>query len=110
MPAGFWGSPMAREAGKLRETQIIQSYVWVLRAPKNCDGLRTSALARHGAFEVRLIEPSDMPCGDVQPFWIELYDHDKRSAIDSFGGADIEEAAKAAEALIARAIVLNAPK
>jgi hypothetical protein len=97
-------------AGKVREKQIIQSYVWVLRAPKNIDGVRTSALARHGAYEVRLIEPSDMPCGDLQPFWIELYDHDRKIAVDSFGSADVEEAAKAAEALIARAIVLNTPK
>jgi hypothetical protein len=101
---------MGRAAGKLRETQIIQSYVWVLRAPRNCDGMRTSALARHGVYEVRLIEPSDMATGDIQPFWIELYDHDNRTALDSYGGADLEEAAMAAEALIARAIVLNAPK
>ena len=101
---------MGRQAGKLREKQIVQSYVWVLRAPKNTDGVRTSPLARHGAFEVRLIEPSDMPCADLQPFWIELYDHDNRKTIDSYGGPDLEEAAKAAEALISRAIALNSPK
>jgi hypothetical protein len=99
-----------REAGKLREKQIIQSYVWVLRAPKNTQGVRTSALARHGVFEVRLIEPSDMARGDVQPFWIELYDHDNRTTVDSHGGADIEEAAEAAVTLIARAIILHAAK
>jgi hypothetical protein len=100
---------MSREATKRRESQIVKSYVWVLRAPKDADGRRTVSLARHGVYEVRLIEPSDVSIIDLKPFWIELYDHDNKVSVDSFGGDDIEETAVAAETLIARAIMLNAP-
>ena len=85
------------------ERRIVQSYVWVLRAPKTIDGLQTASLARHGAYEVRLIEPSGLPNGDSMPFWIELFDHKHKFGLDSCGGDDLEKAAVAAEDMIAEA-------
>jgi hypothetical protein len=96
-------SPCSKEI----EWRIIQSYVWVLRAPHDVDGLRMCSLARHGAFEVRLIEPSHMPRGDSVPFWIELYDHERRITLDSFGNDDLEEAAISTVDLISEAEKLN---
>jgi hypothetical protein len=92
---------------KILEWRIIQSYVWVLRAPQIHDGNRTSTLVRHGAYEVRLVEPSQMPQGDAIPFWIELFDHEKQMALDSFATDDLEEAAVTASALISEAEMLH---
>ena len=92
---------------KLLERRIVQSYVWVLRAPKDIDGLQSASLARHGAYEVRLIEPSGMPQGDSMPFWIELFDHKNKFGLDSYGGHDIEEAVVAAEDMISEAELLH---
>jgi hypothetical protein len=92
---------------KILEWRIIQSYVWVLRAPQSRQGNRTSTLARHGAYEVRLIDPSQMPQGDTIPFWIELFDHEQQATLDSFGTDDVEDAAVTATALIAEAEMLH---
>jgi hypothetical protein len=92
---------------KALEWRIIQSYVWVLCAPQDSDGQKTCSLARHGAYDVRLIEPSQMPQGDTIAFWIELYDNQQRSTLDSFGNDDLEEAATAADALITEAKMLH---
>jgi hypothetical protein len=89
------------------ERQIIQSYVWVLREPETADGQRTCTLARHGVYEVRLLEPSLMPQGDTIPFWIELFDHDRKLTLDSVGKDDVEEAAFYANALIKQAELLH---
>jgi hypothetical protein len=89
------------------EWQIIQSYVWVLRAPQDIDGHRTCPLARYGAYEVRLLEPSQIPEGDARPFWIELYDHDRKVTLNSFQSDDLEDAAVTASTLIAEAELLH---
>ena len=91
---------------KLLERRIVQSYVWILRAPKDIDGLQSASLARHGAYEVRLIELSGMPQSDT-PFWIELFDHRNKFGLDSYGGDDIEEAAVVAQDMISQAELLH---
>jgi hypothetical protein len=89
------------------EWKIIQSYILVLRAPRDVDGQKTCPLARHGVYEVRLIEPSEMPQEDAFPFWIELFDHKRKTTLDSFGTDDLEEAAIAALALFSEAEMLH---
>jgi hypothetical protein len=101
------GMLLGKPRSKSLEWQIIQSYVWVLRAPQDTDGYKTCALARHGAYEVRLIEPSQLPDGVRKPFWIELFDHDQKMILDSFSSDDLEEAATIAGALIAEAKYLQ---
>jgi hypothetical protein len=89
------------------ERRIAQAYVWALRAPRTVDGQKVVSLSRHGQFEVRLMEPSELPQGAMTPFWIELFDSCKSLSIDSYGGDDLEEAAGAAQELIAQAKTLN---
>jgi hypothetical protein len=102
------GRPMLdAPRSKTIEWKIIQSYIWVLRAPRDVDGHKTCSLARHGAYEVRLIEPSEMPRGDAIPFWIELFDHERKTTLDSFGNDDLEVVAISAAALIAEAEMLH---
>jgi hypothetical protein len=92
---------------KTLEQQIVRSYIWLLRAPENIDGLRVSVLSRHGEYDVRLVEPLQMKRSDILPFWIELYDRTRKVSLDSYGGDDIEQAAAMAEVLIVKAEVLN---
>jgi hypothetical protein len=97
------GAPRAKSL----ERQIIQSYIWVLRAPPDEAGCKTRTLARHGAYEVRLVEPSQMPEGDIISFWIELFDHKRRVTLNSYGSDDLEQAAVTAAQLIAEAEKLH---
>jgi hypothetical protein len=89
------------------EQRIVRSYIWLLRAPENVDGQRISLLSRHGPYEVRLLEPLQMRRNDTIPFWIELYDRNRRATLDSYGGDEIHAAAAAAEAMISKAEELN---
>jgi hypothetical protein len=99
-------SPVAVDDKNL-ERRIAQAYVWALRAPRTVDGQKVVSLSRHGQFEVRLMEPSELPQSYKTPFWIELFDSGKSLSIDSYGGDDLEEAAGAAQELIAQAKTLD---
>ena len=98
---------VASPRGKALEWRIVQSYLSVLRAPPDNLGQRTCLLARHGSYEIRLIEPTEMPEGHRIPFWVELFDRERRTTLNSFGSEDLEEAAVNAEALIAEAEMLH---
>jgi hypothetical protein len=89
------------------ERLLVRSYVWVLNAPRMPDGQKVASLSRHGFYEVRLIEPSDMLQRDCLPFWVELFDNREGVSIDSHAGDDIEEAAAAVKHLIAQAELLD---
>lgn len=94
------------QGDKNLERLIVQSYVWVLRAPRTADGQKVAALSRHGLYEVRLLEPSEMAQYNDLPFWVELFDSKQNFSIDSYAGDDIEETAAAVQHLIARAEIL----
>jgi hypothetical protein len=90
-------------ATKALELRIMQMYTWLLVAPERFDGERIASLARHGAFEVRLIELPQKPQSDSIPIWIELFDHRSNTTLDSCAGSDLEDIALAAAALISQA-------
>ena len=94
-------------SSKPLELRILQLYIWALAAPKGGDVQRTASLARHGSYEVRLFEPEQTPHSDAIPFWIELFDHETKAALDSYGGYDLAETVAAAEALISQAKSLH---
>lgn len=89
------------------ERLIVQSYVWVLRAPRTMDGQKVASLSRHGPYEVRLLEPSEMAQHNDMPFWVELFDNKRCLCLDSYAGDDIEETAIAVKHLITRAELLD---
>src|SRR5258708_24443736 len=62
--------------GKALELKILQLYIWSINAKRSIDGCRVATVARHGSYEVRLVEPLLDPQGDTIPFWIELFDHE----------------------------------
>jgi hypothetical protein len=89
------------------ELLIVRSYVWALRAPRTIDGQKVASLSRHGLYEVRLLEPSEMPGDNDLPFWVELVDSRRNLSIDYYAGDDIEEAAAAVQHLISQAELLD---
>jgi hypothetical protein len=93
--------------GKALELRILQLYIWSINAKWSVDGWRAATVARHGTYEVRLVEPLLDPQSDTIPFWIELFDHKNAVTIDSCGGYDFEETAAGAAALISHASLLH---
>ncbi len=85
----------------------MQSYVWMLRAPRTIDGQKVACLSRHGVYEVRLLEPSEMAQDNSLPFWVELFDNGQNLCVDSYAGDDVEEAAAAVQHLISQAEALD---
>jgi hypothetical protein len=85
------------------EARVIQAHVKLQLAARGTDGSRAATLVRRDACEVRLVEPSQAPSASAFLFWIELFDHSRRISIDSVGCHVLEEAAIAAENLIAQA-------
>jgi len=68
---------------------------------------RSVSLARHGAYEVRLVELSRKMETGAEPLWLELFDHDHQRAIDSYGGRTLVDITAAAESLCAKAKSLS---
>jgi hypothetical protein len=77
------------------ETRLVQAYVMLMVIPKDEHDLKSVAVLRYGAYEVRLIEPP--AASDTFVFWIELFDHDSQVSIDSGGAGDFERALATAE-------------
>jgi hypothetical protein len=92
---------------KALEVRILQLYIWSINAKRSIDGCRMATVARHGTYEVRLVEPLLDRQGDTIPFWIELFDHKNAVTIDSCGGHDFEETAAGAATLISQAALLH---
>src|SRR5262249_46612370 len=90
-------------AGKTTELRILQMYLWGLVTPNYVNGRRIGLLARHGDYDVRLIECPKSANRDAEPIWIELFDRQNNVSLHSFSGHDFEEAAVAADSLISRA-------
>jgi len=76
-------------------------------APPSIAHGKSALVERQGAYEVRLIEPSQQTAIEAIPFWIELFDHNTQTSLDSFGSADLEEVAHAADEFISHAKELN---
>jgi len=95
-------------AGKTTELRILQMYLWGLVTPNYVNGRRIGLLARHGDYDVRLIECPKSANRDAEPIWIELFDRQNNVSLHSFSGLDFEEAAVAADSLISRARELEA--
>jgi hypothetical protein len=85
------------------ELRIMQMRIWALVSAERIDGQHTITLARHGEFEVRLIEFPQDPQSDNIPLWIELFEHVSGTTLDSCGGYDLAHMAVAAGAFISQA-------
>ena len=89
------------------EERLIRAHVQLEIISPDSHCLKVVTLARHTAYEVRLVEFSQTSSASAFAFWLELFDHNHRIAIDGGGANDIEEAVTFAEELIARAKTLS---
>jgi hypothetical protein len=95
-------------------SRLYRAYVGLLFAPAGKDGMRTIALTRYGAFEVRLVEFGSRCAwedrrrgADASSLWIELYRRDTQSSLDRCRCHDLDEAENVAEQLLSRAQLLH---
>jgi hypothetical protein len=89
------------------ETQMIEAQAKLQFTRQDPDGARSAILARHGSFEVRLVQSLHISPESAVLFWLELFDCDRQLSIDSIGDCVFEEAVTAASDLIQRATRLS---
>jgi hypothetical protein len=88
---------------KMIAARVTEAYANLFLTPKQDDGSRYSAIARIGAFEVRLLELPSVNSPEGLGLWVELYDRDLRVGVDSYKCGDLDEAIDAAQLLAAQA-------
>ena len=88
---------------KYTERRLIQAYLKLFLAVQSEDGVKTVSLSRFGSYEVRVIELSRDASAGSFPVWLELYEYNTRSTLDSCGCSELEEAVAAADELITHA-------
>jgi hypothetical protein len=83
--------------------RLYNAYVALAVASRKESGSRTMPLARFRAREVRLVELPSSQKSDGLDLWIELYDHEIQSSLDSCRCPDLDEGEPLVEHLICRA-------
>jgi hypothetical protein len=89
------------------EAQLIEAQAKLKLTRRDGDISTVATLIRLGAFEVRLIEPTNTQPADAIRVWMELFDHDRQLSIDSIGNCVLEDAVIVAEDFIERATRLS---
>jgi hypothetical protein len=82
------------------ESFITRAYLTLPSAPRSKYGERTISLVRIRNYEIRMVETT--PPIKTALFWIELFDHNLKTTIDSCHCTDIEEAVAAYEHLVSQ--------
>jgi len=83
--------------------RVTETYASLFLTPKQADGSRYSAIARIGAFEIRLLERPSVNSPEELELWVELYERNLRVGVDSYKCSDLDEAIDAAQFLAAQA-------
>jgi hypothetical protein len=81
--------------------QLSRAYVSLLLVPENADGSRAVSVARHGDYEVRLVERFDRARTDISSLWVKLYR--RNSLLDNCCCDDLDHAETLAKHLLSRA-------
>ena len=89
------------------ETRLVRAHVELAVTPEDEHGVKAVPLARFGAYEVRLVEFSQISFGNAFDFCLELFDYNEGIAIDGGGANDLEEAVRFVEDLISGAQELS---
>jgi len=88
------------------ETRLIHAHVELYVRPRDEHGAKAVPVVRRGAYEVRLLEPTQ-DCHDASVFWLELFDHSRGISLDGGNAEDFEAALTIAEELVSHAEQLN---
>lgn len=92
---------------KMIAARVTESYTSLFLTSKHDDGSRHAAIARIGAFEVRLLEIPSANSPEEAGLWVELYDRGLRVGVDSYKCGDLDEAIDIAQVLMTQATHLN---
>jgi hypothetical protein len=79
-------------SSKLGELRISQAYIKLLGLPQNGQGARMISLERIGNHEVLMFDVSPDSAADAPLFWLELFDHERKSSVDSCSCTEIAQA------------------
>ena len=79
-------------SNKLGELRITQTYIKLLGLPQNRQGARTISLERIGTYEILMFDVSPDSAADAPLFWLELFDHEAKSSVDSCSCTEIAQA------------------
>jgi hypothetical protein len=79
------------------ELRITRAYIKLLSIPESEPGARMVSLGQIGNFEIRIFETSQTESSSAPLFWMELFDHDAQTCVDSCVCHSIKEAAAAFE-------------
>ena len=90
-------------------SQLHKAYVGLAIAAADEDGSRTVSIRRFRALEVRLVEFATRQRADSLEIWIELFDYDTQSSLDSCLCHDLDEAEPMLERLLSSARHLTEP-
>jgi hypothetical protein len=90
-------------SNKLGELRISQAYIKLLGLPQNAQGARMISLERIGTFEILMFDVSPDGATDAPLFWLELFDHERKSSVDSCCCTEIAQAVTAFDDFIALA-------
>jgi hypothetical protein len=99
--------PVTRIDKKMLATRVTESYASLFRPSKHDGDSRHAAIARIGAFEVRLLEMPSVHSPEEASLWVELYDLDLRLGVDSYKCSHLDAAIDAAHVLMIKAKLLN---
>jgi hypothetical protein len=102
----------AKDSNALRlinstSASVTESYANLFLPSKHDGDSRHAAIARIGAFEVRLLEMPSVNSPEGASLWVELYDLDLRLGVDSYKCSHLDEAIDAAHLLMIKAKLLN---
>ena len=92
---------------KMIAARVTESYASLFLTSTHDDGSRHAAIARVGAFEVRLLELPSANSPEEASLWVELYDRGHRVGVDSYKCGDLDEAIDVAQLLMTQATRLN---
>jgi hypothetical protein len=79
-------------SNKLGELRISQAYIKLLGLSRNEHGARVVSLERIGNHEVLMFDVSPDGAIDAPLFWLELFDHEAKSSVDSCSCTEIAQA------------------
>ena len=93
----------------LSKMRIARAYIQILCILEDRSEASVS-LASIGNCEIRMFVGSKAHSDDMSLFWLELFDHDAKTSVDSFSCHKIEDAEAVFEDFIAQAGRLNGTK
>jgi hypothetical protein len=96
-------SMMPVVSNKFSELRITRAYLRLLCIPENASGARMVLLERIGDYEIRMFEAVQTDSADGPLFWMELFDCDGQSSVDSCCCYEIEQAATAFNGFVSQA-------